>query len=35
MQGSATGWGELLTTLPNVDLAGPPALVPFLLGYDR
>jgi hypothetical protein len=33
MQGSATGWGELLTTLPNVDLAGPPALVPFLLGY--
>ncbi len=33
MQGSATGWGELLTTLPMVDLAGPPALVPFLLGY--
>jgi transglutaminase-like putative cysteine protease len=33
MQGSATGWGELLTTLPHVDLAGPPALVPFLLGY--
>jgi transglutaminase-like putative cysteine protease len=33
MQGSGTGWGELLTTLPHVDLAGPPALVPFLLGY--
>lgn len=33
MQGSATGWGDLLTTLPHVDLAGPPALVPFLLGY--
>ena len=26
-------WGELLTTLPWVDLDGPPALVPFLLGY--
>jgi hypothetical protein len=33
MRGSGTGWGELLTTLPHVDLAGPPALVPFLLGY--
>lgn len=33
MQGSATGWGELLTTLPYADLAGAPALVPFLLGY--
>ncbi len=33
MQGALTGWGELLTTLPDVDLAGAPALVPFLLGY--
>jgi hypothetical protein len=33
MRGVATGWSELLTTLPNVDLAGPPALVPFVLGY--
>ncbi len=33
MQGSATGWGELLTTLPVVDLAGPPALVPFVLAF--
>lgn len=33
MQGSWTGWGELLTTLPYVDLAGPPAMVPFLLGF--
>jgi transglutaminase-like putative cysteine protease len=33
MQGTGTAWGELLTTLPYVDLAGPPALVPFLLGY--
>jgi transglutaminase-like putative cysteine protease len=33
MQGGVTGWGELLTTLPHVDLAGAPTLVPFLLGY--
>jgi transglutaminase-like putative cysteine protease len=33
MQGTGTAWEELLTTLPYVDLAGPPALVPFLLGY--
>ncbi len=33
MQGSATGWGQMLTTLPWVDLDGAPALVPFLLGY--
>lgn len=33
MRGSVTGWSELLTTLPGVDLAGPPAMVPFLLGY--
>ena len=33
MKGSWTGWGELLTTLPRVDLSGAPALVPFLLGY--
>ena len=33
MKGSWTGWGELLTTLPRVDLSGPPTLVPFLLGY--
>ncbi len=33
MQGSATGWGEMLTTLPRVDLSGAPTLVPFLLGY--
>ena len=33
MQGSATGWVELLTTLPFVDVAGPPALVPYLLGF--
>jgi transglutaminase-like putative cysteine protease len=33
MQGSVTGWGEMLTTLPRVDLSGAPTLVPFLLGY--
>ena len=33
MAGSVTGWHELLTTLPFVDLAGPPALVPYLLGF--
>ncbi len=33
LQGAVSGWGELLATLPPVDLAGPPALVPFLLGY--
>lgn len=33
MRGTWSGWGELLTTLPWVDLAGAPALVPFLLGY--
>jgi hypothetical protein len=33
LQGSATGWLELLTTLPFVDVAGPPALVPYLLGF--
>jgi hypothetical protein len=33
LQGSWSGWGELLTTLAHVDLAGPPALVPYLLGY--
>ncbi|MEO5652170.1 MAG: transglutaminaseTgpA domain-containing protein [Marmoricola sp.] len=33
LRGTVTGWGELLATLPPVDLAGPPALVPFLLGY--
>ncbi len=31
--GMWTGWGELLTTLPWVDTAGPPVLVPFVLGY--
>lgn len=34
LQGTWSGWGELLTTLPWVDLAGAPALVPFLLGYS-
>lgn len=33
MRGSVTGWGEMLTTLPRVDLSGPPTLVPFVLGY--
>ena len=33
MQGAWSGWGELLVTLPFVDLEGPPALVPYLLGY--
>jgi transglutaminase-like putative cysteine protease len=33
LKGSWTGWGELLTTLAFVDLAGPPAMVPYLLGY--
>ncbi len=33
MQGSVTGWGEMLTTLPRVDLSGAPTMVPFLLGY--
>lgn len=32
MAGSWTGWGELITTLPYVDLQGAPAMVPFLLG---
>ena len=30
---SVTSWHELLTTLPFVDLSGPPALVPYLLGF--
>ena len=33
LQGAVTGWGELLATLPPVDLAGAPALVPYLLGF--
>ena len=33
LQGATTGWGELLATLPPVDLAGAPALVPYLLGF--
>ena len=33
LQGTWTSWGELLTTLPWVDLEGAPALVPFLIGY--
>ena len=33
LQGTLRGWGELLTTLPWVDLSGSPAMVPFLLGY--
>ena len=33
MQGCVTGWVELLSTLPFVDVAGPPALVPYLLGF--
>ncbi len=33
LQGAGTGWGELLATLPPVDLAGAPALVPYLLGF--
>ncbi len=33
LTGSWTGWGEMLTTLPFVDLSGPPAMVPYLLGF--
>ena len=33
MQGAWTGWGELLATLTYVDLEGPPAMVPYVLGY--
>ena len=33
LQGSATGWVELLTTLPFVHVAGLLALVPDLLGF--
>ena len=33
LQGTLRGWGELLSTLPWVDLSGSPAMVPFLLGY--
>ena len=33
LQGTWTSWGELLTTLPWVDLEGAPAPVPFLIGY--
>ncbi|HET7350527.1 MAG TPA: transglutaminase domain-containing protein [Marmoricola sp.] len=33
MRGSVAGWGELLGTLPFVDADGPPALVPYLLGF--
>ena len=33
LQGTLRGWGELLSTLPWVDLSGSPAMVPFLLAY--
>jgi len=33
MRGSVTGWSELLGTWAHVDANGPPALVPFLLGF--
>ncbi|MFN8107684.1 MAG: transglutaminase domain-containing protein [Nocardioidaceae bacterium] len=33
MTGTFTGWNDLLTTWPWVDVEGPPAMVPFVISY--